>query len=69
MAGVVLVQTCMEEDYTAATGTCAAPIWNPQESGFSTLTIDGAQQIGAAIAMLWAVAWIFRRLKKLLDQS
>lgn len=68
MAGVVLVQTCMEADYTAATGTCAAPIWNPQESGFPTLTLDGAAQIGGAIALLWGIAFAFRAVRKALNE-
>jgi hypothetical protein len=68
VAGVVLVQSCLEADYNASTATCAAPIWNPQEAGFPTLTIEGAQEIGTAIAVLWAVAWVFRQVRKAMQE-
>lgn len=64
-----LVQVCLESDYDAATATCASPYYAPHGGGWPALSLDDAQAIGAACALLWAVAWIFRRLKKQLDQS
>ncbi len=68
MPGVVLVQTCMEADYTAATGTCAVPFWNPQERGFPTMTLEGAALISGAIALLWGIAYVFKMLRKALNE-
>ncbi|MGH8075955.1 MAG: hypothetical protein ACREPE_01335 [Lysobacter sp.] len=68
MAGVVLVQSCFEADYNAATATCAAPIWNPQESAYPTLSIADAQEIGMSLALLWAIAWGLRTARKALNE-
>lgn len=65
----VLVPACLEADLDAATGTCTAPIWIPQPTLLPDLSIGDAQQIGAAVAVLFAVAFVFRRVRKFLDQS
>lgn len=65
----VLVQACLEADFNAETGTCAAPIWIPQPSMIPALTIADAQQISGAIALLFAVAFVFRLLRKFLNQA
>lgn len=64
-----VVRGCLESDFDAATGTCAAEIWIPQPSIIPELTIADAQTIGVACAYLWAVAFVFRRIRKFLDQS
>jgi hypothetical protein len=64
-----LVQVCLEADYDAATATCTSPYYAPMEAGWPALSLEGAQEIGAACALLWSLAWVFRRLKKQIDQS
>lgn len=66
--GTVLVRGCLESDFDAETGTCAAEIWIPQPSIIPELTIADAQAIGLAIAGVWAVAFVFRLIRKLLNQ-
>ena len=65
----VLVQACLEADFDAATQTCTAPYWIPQPTILPALSVADAQQIGMAIAFLLAVAWVFRRVIKQLNQS
>jgi len=65
----VFVQACLEADFDAATQTCTAPYWIPQPTILPALSIAEAQQIGLAIAALLAVAWVFRRVAKHLNQS
>ena len=65
----VLVRGCLESDFDSATGTCTAEIWIPQPSIIPELTIEGAQEIGVAVAGLLAVAFVFRRIRKFIDQS
>ena len=62
MAAYVLA--CDEADVDLVAGTCAAPYYIEQASVIPTLTIDGAAQIGAACALLFAIAWVFRRVGK-----
>jgi hypothetical protein len=64
----VLVAACLESDYDSATGICAAPIWIPQPSLIPELTIEDAQAIGLAFALLFATAFVFRLLRKFLLQ-
>lgn len=66
MAEVVWVQACADADMSG--GTCTAAVWVPQAESWPTLSVDDAQLLGAAIAGLWAFAWVIRRMKKLLDQ-
>jgi hypothetical protein len=63
-----LVRGCLESDFDAATGTCAAEIWIPQPSIIPELTIADAQSIGIAVAYVWAVAFVFRLIRKTLNQ-
>jgi hypothetical protein len=69
MNGAVWVQTCAESDFDAATMTCAAPIWTPQVAGWPALSLSEAQEIGAAVALVLAFAWVIRRLKRQIDQA
>lgn len=64
----VWVTACAEADFDTATYTCAQPIWIPQPSIIPELTIADAQTIGLAVAGLWAVAFVFRLIRKLLNQ-
>lgn len=64
-----VVRGCLESDFDAATGTCAQEIWIPQQTSLPALTVEEAQTIGIAFALLWAVAFVFRRLRKFLDQA
>ncbi|CAD7716642.1 hypothetical protein LMG31884_22660 [Xanthomonas hydrangeae] len=65
----VLIPACLEADLDTAAGTCTAVIWIPQPSLLPELTIEGAQAIGSSIAMLWATAYVFRLIRKKLQQS
>lgn len=64
----LLVLTCKASDYDATAHTCAAPFYSQQAEPLPTMSIDDAQQIGMAIALLWATAWVFRMLKKTLNE-
>lgn len=64
-----VVRGCLESDFDALTGTCAAEMWIPQQTSLPALTVEEAQAIGIAFALLWAVAFVFRRLRKFLDQA
>jgi hypothetical protein len=68
MSGDVLVIACKVTDYDAVAETCAAPFYSyPPTSVLPALTLDGAQQIGVAIAVLWALAWSIGRVKRFLE--
>lgn len=64
-----VVRGCLESDFDATTGACAQEIWIPQQTSVPALSVVEAQQIGLAVAFLWAVAFVFRRLRKFLEQS
>lgn len=64
----VMVQTCLESDYDAATQVCTVPIWTPQESFLPTLDLASAKEIGFAIALLWATAYVLRMCRKALQE-
>ena len=64
-----LVQYCEDTDFNATTQTCAAPYWGPASTGFPALSISDAQAIASAMCPAWGTAWIFRRIKRFLDQS
>lgn len=64
----VLVRGCLESDFNAATGECSTEIWIPQASVFPELTIADAQALGLAFAGLWATAFVFRLIRKFLNQ-
>jgi len=64
----VLVQACLESDYNAETHVCANPYYIPQSTVLPPLSIADAQTIGLAMATVWALAWVIRRLKRMIDQ-
>ena len=64
-----LVLVCDLADYNGTTGECVAPHYATQTTGLPTLSIEDAQSIGLAFAYLLAIAFVFRRLRKFLDQS
>lgn len=64
-----LVQACMEADFDAATGVCAAPVWMVQSDLLPLLSIADAQAIGYQIALLLAGAWVFRVLIRFVKES
>lgn len=63
-----LVLSCLPADYDAATATCAAPFYSFPEPAFPTMTIADAQEIGMAIALLWATAWCLKMLRKAIQE-
>jgi len=65
----VLIPACLESDLDTATGTCTAVVWIPQPGLLPDLPIEDAQLIGAKIALLWAVAYTFRLIRKKIQQS
>lgn len=65
----VLIPACLESDLDAASGTCTAVVWIPQPSLLPELPVEDAQTIGAQIALLWAVAYVFRLIRKKIQQS
>lgn len=65
----VLIPACLESDLDTATGTCTAVIWIPQPGLLPDLPIEDAQLIGAQITFLWAIAYVFRLIRKKTQQS
>jgi hypothetical protein len=63
-----LVQSCMPDDFDAATQTCAAPTWMVYEGAWPPLSMEDAQLIGGKIALLLVVAWSLKKLAKFLEQ-
>ena len=61
------VLACDAADYDPQAGTCAREIWIPQPSVVPDLTIEDAQLIGSAIALLLAVAFVFRKIRQFLE--
>ncbi len=62
-----LVQVCDLADYDPQTYTCTSPYYEPQSTVLPVLSIADAQEIGMAVALLWAVAWIIRRIMRFID--
>lgn len=60
------VQTCIVWD--EATQTCTQTAWVDQSSALPVLSIADAQSIGMACALLWATAFVFRIIRKALQQ-
>lgn len=60
---------CDEGDFNVSTGECAAPYFGEVPSSMPSLSISDAQAIGLAIALLWAVAFGIRMLKRALMQD
>lgn len=64
---MALVQKCLVADYDSATQTCTNAYWEAESTVIPALSIEGAQEIGASVALLWAIAWGFRRIRKALE--
>lgn len=64
----VYVLACAHEDMDVQAGTCAQEQWIPQPTVIPELSIADAQQIGMQIALLLAVAFVFRLIRKFLQQ-
>lgn len=62
------VYKCDPAQFDATTQTCAAGYWAEESVGYPTLTIADAQEIGMACALLFATAWVFRRIGKAINQ-
>lgn len=60
--------SCLPQDYDATTHTCAAPFYSAPEGALPTLSIDDAQSIGLAVALLWDTAFGIRMCKRALTQ-
>lgn len=59
------VWTCTEWD--SATDACSVEGWADAPSAMPTLSAADGAQIGFAIALLWASAFVLRQLRKMLD--
>lgn len=64
----VWVLACPDSQFDPATQTCASTVFVPQTSALPELTIEDAQAIGVSIAYLFAVAYVFRLIRKHLNQ-
>ena len=64
----LMVLTCKASDFDAVTHTCAAPFYSEQVTSLPTMTVEDAQAIGLAVALLWATAYVFRMLKRALNE-
>jgi hypothetical protein len=58
------VLACDTANFDAATQTCSAPYYELAPSGLPALTTAEAQAIGGKMALVLALAWCFRRLRK-----
>lgn len=63
----VYVLACAHEYYDPQAGTCTQEQWIPQPSVVPELTIEDAQQIGMALALLFAVAFSLRKIRQFLE--
>lgn len=63
------VLTCDEGDYNVGTGECAAPYYAEQQTTLPTLELADAQAIGVACALLLGTAFVFKTLRKFLEQA
>lgn len=49
---------------------CTSTVWMPYASGaVPSLSIEAAQDLGLAIALLWGVAWGIRMVKRVLNEA
>jgi len=53
----------------ACTTAAGAVAWVEPASAIPELTLAGAGTIAAAILLLWASAWAFRVLRKMIEES
>lgn len=61
------VLTCAEADLDALTGECAAPMWVEDSGVFPRLPIADAMEIASAIALLWAIAFCWRVIRRTVE--
>ena len=59
------ILTCVV--YDESTETCTTQVWVDQPGLLPALSIEGAYVIGLNIALVWAIAYTFRLLKKALN--
>lgn len=66
-APVAYVQVCTTFNTAQE---CTASVWMPYASGVVPyLSIESAQAIGLAFALLWGIAWGIRMTKRVLNES
>lgn len=65
----IFVRACMESDLDQVAATCTHEMWIPQPALIPDLSVEDAQIIGAKIAILWAIAFGVRVLRKQIQRS
>lgn len=66
---MAITAQCAPADYDATTGVCADPFFAEQPGLLPELPIDEANLIVGAAAFLLSVAWVFKRLRRVLDEA
>jgi hypothetical protein len=56
---------CDETDFDAVAGTCSTAHYELAPTGLPALSIAEAQAIGTKMALVFALAWCFRRVRKI----
>lgn len=51
---------CDEANIDAVTGECSAIVWVDPPTFIPSLSVEGAREIGGAILLCWAVAYVWR---------
>lgn len=66
---MALYLVCDLADYNATTGECSAAYFTEQAPGsvLPPLTVEQGAVIGAAILLVWAVAWCFKQAARTLN--
>lgn len=60
------VYTCVR--WNAETQTCEAQVWaDPMPLGLPPLAPEEGATLGAAVLVLFAVAWLLKRLRRILE--
>ncbi|MGB5851597.1 MAG: hypothetical protein WBG85_04795 [Rhodanobacter sp.] len=62
-----LVQACDSADVDPVTGVCAHPFWTQQQLFFPDLDMPSGVAIGTAILACWAVAYVYKSLRRVGD--
>lgn len=65
----MLVQGCLEQDFDALTGECAAPFWTAPPGFFSGMTPDDLAAIVAAVLGAIAVVVVIRVLHRFAESQ
>lgn len=66
-AFVPLVQACDSADVDPSTGACLHPFWTQQQLFFPDLDMSSGVAIGTAILACWAVAYVYKSLRRVGD--